>query len=55
MKTCMFLCFCVNLKHESTKTCMFPCNFHDIIRVKGLFFHFVMEQACMAAQFAVSV
>ena len=27
MKTCMFLCFHVNVKHESTKTCMFPCNF----------------------------
>ena len=27
MKTCMFLCFCVNFKHESTQTCMFPCNF----------------------------
>ena len=23
MKTCMFLCFHVNFKHESTKTCMF--------------------------------
>ena len=26
MKTCMFLCFHVDFKHESTKTCMFPCN-----------------------------
>ena len=27
MKTYMFLCFNVNLKHESTKTCMFSCKF----------------------------
>ena len=26
-KKCMFLCFHVNIKHESTRTCMFPCNF----------------------------
>ena len=25
---CMFLCFHVNFKHESTKTCMLPCNFY---------------------------
>ena len=22
------LCFHVNFKNESTKTCIFPCNFH---------------------------
>ena len=37
-KTCMFLCFYVNFKHESTKTCMFMQNFHIIVPtlVKGL-------------------
>ena len=42
MKTCMFLCFHVNFKHESTKTCMFMCSpfsayFYPnyIIMVKG--------------------
>ena len=27
MKTCMFLCFHVKFKHESTKTCTFSCIF----------------------------
>ena len=27
MNTCMFLCFCVIFKYESTKTCMFLCKF----------------------------
>ena len=39
-----FLCFHVNFKHKSTKTCTFPCKFsfsayfysHYIIMVKGL-------------------
>ena len=26
MKACMFLCFHVNFKHKSTKTCMFHVN-----------------------------
>ena len=47
MKTCMFLCFHVNYKHESTKTCMLismsfivytcTCTFTPhCIMVKGL-------------------
>ena len=44
MKVGMFLCFHVNFKHESTKTCMIPCKFpfsayfspHYLITVKGL-------------------
>ena len=31
MRTCMFLCFHVKFKHESTKTCMFPCNLLSLI------------------------
>ena len=31
MKMCMFLCFHVNFKHESTRTCMFPCKFSNIL------------------------
>ena len=26
MKTCMFLCFHVSVKHDSTKTSMLPCK-----------------------------
>ena len=49
MKTCMFLCFPVYFKHESTKACMFSCNFsfsayfstlpphsHYVIMLQGL-------------------
>ena len=35
MKTCMFLCFHINIKHESTKTCMFPCVPQYIIMLRN--------------------
>ena len=39
-----YMCFHVNFKHESTKTCMFSCHLvptfttHYIIMVKGLLY-----------------
>ena len=41
MKACLFLCFHVKFKHESTKTCNFPCKFS----FSAYFFH-KGSQAC---------
>ena len=64
MQKCMLLCFHVNFKYESTRTCMFHVKFlfsayfypHYIIMVKGLYIgvQSLVTGTCMGMIFQVT-